>query len=137
MACGLPRSGRKPIAISAIQGVTYAIITPSSIFASSRITSKRDALAIWDLCSGVLPTSWLHFGLVLGGVFTDTVGWQPAFYLATAASGALLMVGIWALPRDIRSKTGPGICKRLFDEIAYVGVFLASIGLASLSYVLA
>ncbi|KAE9581869.1 hypothetical protein CGMCC3_g2152 [Colletotrichum fructicola] len=137
MACGLARSGGEIIAFRALQGVTNAIITPSSIsIISSNVEEGRPRNMGFAFMGFAQPLGFC-FGLVLGGVFTDTVGWRPAFYLAAAASGTLFLLSIWALPQDSRSKTGPSIWKRLVHEIDCVGVVLASTGLASLSYVLA
>ncbi|KAJ0387424.1 hypothetical protein COL922a_002244 [Colletotrichum nupharicola] len=137
MACGLARSGGEIIAFRALQGVTNAIITPSSLSIISNNVEEGRPRNMGFAFMGFAQPLGFCFGLVLGGVFTDTVGWRPAFYLAAAASGTLFLLSIWALPQDSRSKTGPSIWKRLVHEIDCVGVVLASTGLASLSYVLA
>ncbi|KAI8231442.1 Drug resistance protein [Colletotrichum sp. SAR 10_86] len=137
MACGLARSGGEIIAFRALQGVTNAIITPSSISIISNNVEEGRPRNMGFAFMGFAQPLGFCFGLVLGGVFTDTVGWRPAFYLAAAASGTLFLLSIWALPQDIGPKTGPSIWKRLVHEIDCVGVVLASTGLASLSYVLA
>lgn len=137
MSCGLARSGGEIIAFRAIQGVAYAIITPSSISILSNHLEEGHPRNMGFAFMGFSQPLGFGFGLVLGGVFTDTVGWRPAFYLAAAASGALLLAAIWALPQDTQPKDGPSIWKRLIEQIDCVGAFLASTGLASLSYVLA
>ena len=137
LACGLARTGGEIIAYRAIQGITYATITPSSISIIASNIKEGRPRNMGFACMGFAQPIGFCMGLVLGGVFTDTVGWRPAFYLAAAVSGLLFLVGIWALPRDIRSEAGPSIWKRLVVEIDLVGVAVASVGLATLSYVLA
>ncbi|PVI02288.1 MFS general substrate transporter [Periconia macrospinosa] len=137
MACGLARTGGQIIAFRALQGITYAIIIPSSISIISNNLEEGRPRNMGFACMGFSQPLGFCFGLVLAGVFTDTVGWRPAFYLAAAASGALFLISIWTLPRDIRPEAGPSIWKRLALEIDCVGVFLASMGLAMSSYVLA
>ncbi|KAF9877853.1 hypothetical protein CkaCkLH20_04429 [Colletotrichum karsti] len=137
MACGLARDGGQIIAFRALQGVTNAIITPSSISIISNNVEEGRPRNMGFAFMGFSQPLGFAFGLVLGGVFTDTVGWRPAFYLAASASGALFLLSIWALPRDSRPENGTPVWKRLMQEIDSVGVFLASTGLASISYVLA
>lgn len=136
-ACGLAQTGGQLIAFRALQGVANAIITPSSI---SIISNNVEEGRPRNMCFASLGFSQplgFGFGLVLGGVFTDTVGWRPAFYLAGAASLAFFLVSIWALPQDSRSEAGISTWRRVSMGIDWVGLLLASMGLATVSYVLA
>lgn len=137
MACGLARSGSEIIAFRAVQGVAYAIITPSCISIISNNIEEGRPRNMGFAFMGFSQPLGFGFGLVMGGVFADTVGWRPAFYLAAAASAALFLIAIWALPQDNRARHGKDVWKRLYQDIDWVGVSLASTGLASLSYVLA
>lgn len=78
------------IAFRALQGVTNAIITPSSTSIISSNVERRTA---------------------------TKCGWLPAFYLAAAASLVLLLISIWALPGDTRPKAGHSVLKRVASEI--------------------
>lgn len=137
MACGLAQTGGQIIAFRALQGVAYAVITPSSISIISTNMEEGRPRNMGFACMGFSQPLGFLFGLVLGGVFTDNVGWRPAFYLAAAASAALFLVAIWALPRDLQARNDQSIWKRLGKDIDIVGVVLVSTGLATLSYVLA
>ncbi|KAM3506265.1 hypothetical protein MY11210_007617 [Beauveria gryllotalpidicola] len=137
LACGLARTGGEMIAYRAIQGITYAAITPSSVSIIASNVKKGRPRNMGFACMGFAQPVGLCTGLVLSGILTDTVGWRAAFYLAAAISGLLFMIGIWVLPSDIRPQTGPSIWKRLVAEIDMVGAVVASTGLGLLSYVLA
>lgn len=137
LACGLARNGAEFIAFRAIQGVTNAITTPSSISIISNNVEEGRPRNIGFGFMGFSQPLGFCFGLVLGGVFTDTVGWRPAFYLAAAASFALFLVSIWALPQDAPPEAGQSIWRRLALEVDWVGVLFASTALAMMSYVLA
>ncbi|KAJ4386430.1 hypothetical protein N0V93_009325 [Gnomoniopsis smithogilvyi] len=137
LACGLSQSGGEIIAFRAIQGVTNAIQTPSSISIISSSVEDGQPRNIGLSCLGLSLPFGFGFGLVLAGVLTDTVGWRPAFYLAAAASLVLSVIGIWALPKDSRPDAGHAVWKRMISEIDWVGLMLATTGLATLSYVLA
>lgn len=137
LACGLAQSGGEIIAFRALQGVTNAITTPSSISIISNSVEDGQPRNMGLACMGFSQPLGFGFGLVIAGVLTDTVGWRPAFYLAAAASLALFFIGIWALPQDARPRAGQSIWNRMALEIDWVGVVLATMGLAALSYVLA
>ncbi|OTB10503.1 hypothetical protein K445DRAFT_386597 [Daldinia sp. EC12] len=137
VGCGLARTGGQLIAFRALQGVTNAIIVPSSISIVSRNIEDGRPRNMGFACLGLAAPIGFSLGLVLGGVLVDSTGWQPGFYLAGAASFALFLIGIWALPRDRQSGSGRSICKRFASEIDWVGAIVASTGLATLSYVFA
>ncbi|PSR84450.1 major facilitator superfamily domain-containing protein [Coniella lustricola] len=137
MACGLAQTGGQLIAFRALQGVTNAITTPASVSIISNYIEEGRSRNMGFACLGVGQPLGFSLGLVLTGVITDTVGWRPAFYLPAACNFALFLVGLWALPKDTRPEVGHSVWTRLAKEIDWMGVFLASAGLAMLTYVLA
>lgn len=78
-------------------------------------------------------------GLVLGGVFVNTVGWRVGYYICGGASLALFVLGCWALPLDRVSvqHARVSVIGRLRMDIDWVGVVMASGCLGILAYVLA
>lgn len=137
LACGLSQSGGELIAFRALAGVTSAITTPSSIAIVSSSVEDGQPRNMGLACLGFSLPLGFGAGMVLAGVLTDTVGWRPAFYLAAAAGLVLSIVGIWALPKDTRPESEQTVWKRMGSEIDWVGLLLATTGLATLSYVLA
>lgn len=137
LACGLSQSGGEFIAFRAIQGVTNAIQTPSSFSIVSSSVEDGQPRNIGIACLGLCMPFGFGFGLVLAGVLTDTVGWRPAFYLSAAASAVLSIIGILALPNDTRPEADRAVWKRIVSELDWVGLLLATTGLATVSYVLA
>ena len=73
-------------------------------------------------------------GLVLGGVFVDTIGWRVGWYICAAVIMLCLIIGIWSLPRDSLAQA-PSL-QRLKVDIDWIGAILATACLALLSYVL-
>ncbi|AEO67968.1 uncharacterized protein THITE_2051060 [Thermothielavioides terrestris NRRL 8126] len=138
LGCGLARTGGELIAFRALQGVTNAIISPSSISIISSSLEEGRPRNMGFACLGFSQPLGFGVGLVLAGVLTDTIGWRPAFYLAAAASLALFLLSIWALPPDPRRpEADQPVWRRLALHIDWVGLLFASTGLAMLSYVLA
>lgn len=129
--------GGQLIAFRALQGLSNAILTPSSISIISKSMENGRPRNIGFGCLGVASPIGFSLGLVLSGVFVDSIGWRPAFYFTGSASFVIFLIGIWVLPRDARSQQGQSVWKRLASEIDWVGAILASVGVALLSYVLA
>lgn len=121
LACGLVQTGGQLIAFRALQGITNAMITPSCISIISNSVEDGRPRNIGFGCLGFSQPLGFSFGLVLAGVFTDTVGWRTAFYLAAAASFALFLASIWALPQDVHVEVGRSTWKRLSFEIDWIG----------------
>jgi MFS family permease len=137
LACGLARNGGEIIAFRALQGVSSAMAVPSSVSIISSSVEYGLPRNLGFACLGFSGPLGFLCGLVLGGVFVDTVGWRPAFYLAAAVSFVLCILGFWVLPRDTRPRNRRTIWERLASDIDWVGTMISSTGLAALSYGLA
>ncbi|KAK7956429.1 uncharacterized protein PG986_005651 [Apiospora aurea] len=74
-------------------------------------------------------------GLVLGGIFTDTIGWRWAYYMMAGINFVLSTASIWSLPHK-PVRTGKKLATRL-AEIDWVGAVMLSAALGLLMYVLA
>ncbi len=119
VACALAPSMPWLIAARVVQGVAAAILTPASL-ALIGSTYPRDernrAIGTWAAASALTTAG----GPVLGGVLTETFGWQSVFWinppLALAAVGMLLAYG----PADRREP-------RQFDMIG-AAILAAALG---------
>ncbi|KAL9041624.1 MAG: hypothetical protein Q9180_001161 [Flavoplaca navasiana] len=74
-------------------------------------------------------------GLILGGVFASTIGWQWGFYTAAITNLVMFIVSAWQLPRNLQD-TSQHLWHRLINDIDWIGAFLASVALAVLSYII-
>lgn len=74
-------------------------------------------------------------GLVLGGLFTDTIGWRAGYYICAAANFAFAGISFWSLPKDLQGSHH--VLKRLREELDWIGAAIVSTSLGMLSYVLA
>ena len=135
LACGLSKTGLQLILFRAMQGIAVSLCLPTavSIITTSFPNGQRRNLGLAFMgagqCLGFL------IGLVLGGLFVDTVGWRAGYYMCAAANAAFFAVSFWGLPLD--RNLLPMTWSRLGKEIDWVGAVLASSCLALLSYVLA
>ncbi|KAF2132451.1 MFS general substrate transporter [Dothidotthia symphoricarpi CBS 119687] len=137
LSCGLAQTRGELIAFCGLQGVTSAMAVLASVLIILTSVEIRWLRNLGFACLGFLGPLRFLIGLVLGGVFVDSVGWRPAFYLAAAASFVLCVIGVWVLPRDARPKSRRTIGKQLAFETDWVGTVISSTGLATLSYALA
>jgi MFS family permease len=118
----------------AMQGIAQALCLPTSvgILTNTVPSGKRRNVAF--ACLGLGQVLGFSIGLVLGGMFVDTVGWRIGWYSCASLVLVLLLVGIVSIPSDRLRQ--PPTMKRLMTEIDWIGGLLATACLAMLSYVL-
>ena len=137
LACGFARTGGELIAFRGLQGVANAMAVPASVsIISTNIVHGRPRNLGFSCLGFSSPLGFL-LGLVLGGVFVDTVGWRPAFYLAGATTAVSCVFCFWVLPQDTLPRPMRMIWKQLASDIDWMGTIILSAGIAILSYVLA
>ena len=137
LACGLARTGNDLIAFRGLQGVASAMAVPASVSIISTNVAHGRSRNLGFSCLGFASPLGFLLGLVLGGLFVDTVGWRPAFYLAGATTAVSCIFGFWVLPQDRQPRPARVILKQLALDIDWVGTIVLSTGIATLSYVLA
>jgi EmrB/QacA subfamily drug resistance transporter len=113
------------IAARSLQGLGAAVITPAALsILSTTFAEGRDrniALGVWGTVGGLGGAA----GLVLGGVVTDTLGWEWIFFLNLPVGAAALV----AAPRLLHESRDARV--RSFDA---PGAVLVTGGLTSLVY---
>ncbi|TVY62661.1 Drug resistance protein [Fusarium oxysporum f. sp. cubense] len=87
-------------------------------------------------CLGLSQLLGFTFGLVVGGVLVDTVGWRSGWYLYGGTTLPLSAVGLWSLPKP-EPLGFRNIFGDLISRVDWIGALLASVSMASVSYVLA
>ena len=135
LACGVSKTGIQLIMFRAMQGVAVSLCLPTavSITTNSFPSGKRRNLGLAFMGAGQ-PLGYL-IGLVLGGLFVDTIGWRVGYYMCAAANVIFFAVSYWGIPKD---RAMPAITwTRFRTQIDWVGALIASSCLAMLSYVLA
>ena len=113
------------IAARASRSLGAAIITPAALsILSTTFSEGRDrnvALGVWGAVGGFGAAA----GLLLGGVLTDTVGWEWIFFVNVPVGAAALA----AAPRLLAESRDARV--RSFDVL---GAVLVTAGLSSLVY---
>ncbi|MGI9657453.1 MAG: MFS transporter, partial [Gaiellaceae bacterium] len=96
LLCGLAVSSGMLIAGRALQGVGAAILAPS-VYSIVSVTFKEGAERNTALgVLGAIGGSGAAIGVLMGGVFTEFVGWEWVFFInVPIAAAALVMVPIF------------------------------------------
>src|ERR671930_1605524 len=125
-AGGLATSSGQRIAARAVQGLGAAILSPAAL--SIVMTTFRDgaernkALGVWGAVAG----SGGAAGVLLGGVLTDTLGWQWVLFVNTPIGIAAALIAPVLLAESRRE----GV-ERNFDAL---GALTSTAGLVLLVY---
>lgn len=136
LACGLSRTGTQLIVFRGFSGIAASFCLPStvSIVNNTFPAGRRRSLTFASMGGGL--NFGFGIGLILGGIFADTIGWRWGFYLAAILNLIMLLSAAWYLPKSLE-ETSSMLWQRLVLGIDWVGTIIASSSLAMLSYVLA
>ncbi|GII46865.1 MFS transporter [Planotetraspora silvatica] len=104
LLCGLAPSLEVLVAARALQGVSAAIIAPAALSmvmnAFPEGPERNRALGVWGGLGGFGATA----GLLLGGLITDTLGWQWVFWVNVPIGTTVLLLAP-ALLHESRAHT--------------------------------
>ncbi len=135
LACGLARTGIQLIIFRTILGIAISMCLPSAVSITTNSFPRGKRRNIGFACMGMGQPLGYSIGLILGGVFTNTIGWRWGYYLSAIINAALFVAALWGLPA---AKTREAVSwGRLLHEIDWIGALIISISLGLLSYVLA
>ena len=138
LASGLAKTGIQLIIFRGLQGIAVSFCLPTAVSILTEAFPNGQRRNTGFACIGAGQPLGYSLGLILGGVFVDTVGWRSGWYLSSAVALLVFGAGLWGLPQDSsRGNPGKPLWRKLADEIDWVGTLLASSSLGLLSYVLA
>jgi EmrB/QacA subfamily drug resistance transporter len=128
LACGFASSSGFLIAARAVQGLGAALVAPAALsiltttFAEG--VERNKALAVWGAVSGAGGA----VGVLLGGVFTEYLGWEWVFYVNVPIG----LIAIALAPRLLRESRVEGAARN-FDA---AGAIIVTAALSLLVYTL-
>lgn len=134
VACGFAQTGNQLVAFRAVLGAAIAMCLPTAVSLTTSVFEHGMWRNIGFACIGMGQPLGYSLGLILGGIFTDTIGWRYGYYISAIINVLLVVGGFIGLPRD----TNDGFqLKKLLTNIDWVGAICISASLALLSYILA
>jgi MFS family permease len=146
LACGLAQTAIQLIVFRTFLGLSIAMCLPSGVSLMTRTCPPGSRRNVGFACMGVGQPLGYAVGLVVGGVFVDTIGWRYGYYISAVVNGILSAAAFCALPGipSALSAVGPetGASRRetwykTLANIDWIGVLFISASLGLLSYVLA
>ncbi|KAF5022195.1 hypothetical protein F66182_5782 [Fusarium sp. NRRL 66182] len=137
LACGFVQYGKELVALRALQGVALALHLSSSVALVTRILPRGRGRNLSFACLGLSQPLGFSFGLVLGGVLVETIGWRSGWYLYGGINLVLSAVGFWSLPESEPLGTFQNVICSTAAKVDWLGTLLASASMALLSYFLA
>jgi len=127
LLCGISVSETQLIITRAVQGLAAAIMSPAalSIVLSefSEGSERNKALGVW----AAVAAGGAAAGVLLGGVFTQYLGWRWNFFVNVPVGIGVGLSGLRILPRHIGEE-------QRTVKLDLPGAALATIGLISLVY---
>ncbi|WP_084635041.1 DHA2 family efflux MFS transporter permease subunit [Propionicicella superfundia] len=98
LACGLSDSIEALIASRTVQGLGAACISPQTMTAITRMfpgRSRGPAMSLWGATAGVATL----VGPILGGLLTDSLGWEWIFFVNLPVGVIGVLVALRYVPR--------------------------------------
>lgn len=136
LGVGLARTGLQIIIMRTLLGVAISMCLPTAVSLISNTFPKGPWRNVAFAMNGMGSPLGYALGLVLGGIFTDTIGWRWAYYMMAIINFVLSTASIWSLP-SVHTHSEKKWTQRLIHEIDWIGATIMSAALGMLLYVLA
>ena len=118
----------------AMQGIAVSLCLPTSVGILTKAIAPGRRRNVAFATVGLSQPLGFSFGLVLGGIFVDTIGWRSGWYICAGGNFLCIFIGLWSIPAD--ASTEQRKFRRLKTEIDWIGVLISTVCLALLAYTL-
>ena len=136
VALGLAKTAIQVILFRAFLGVAISMCLPTAVSLITNTFPRGHWRNVAFAMNGMGQPLGYALGLVLGGIFTDTIGWRWAYFMMAIINFCLSVASIWSLP-TVRQPSEKKWTRRLVDDIDWLGTAILSVALGLLLYVLA
>ncbi|KAG4418164.1 hypothetical protein IFR04_008685 [Cadophora malorum] len=136
---GVSRTGTELIIFRAASGVGLSLCLPSSVSLITSHIPRGTYQNVAFACLGAGQPLGFSIGLVIGGLFVQSIGWRVGYYIAAGLIFATLLISFSGIPADSQpaDQTYASLIRRLKTEIDWLGCILLSASLGLFSYVFA
>ena len=136
VAVGLSRTSVQIILFRVFLGIAIAMCLPTAFGLITSSFPKGKWRNIAFALNGMGQPLGYSVGLLVGGVFTDTIGWRWSFFVSAMINIVISVSAIWVLPSE-RHPSDKSWNRRLIEDIDWIGAVVLSTALGILLYVLA
>ncbi|EFY97463.1 puromycin resistance protein pur8 [Metarhizium robertsii ARSEF 23] len=131
VALGLANTGLQVILFRTFLGVAISMCLPTAVSLITNTFPKGTWRNVAFAMNGMGQPLGYALGLVLGGIFTDSIGWRWAYYMMAIINFVLSTASIWSLP-DVKPGGEKRWTKRLAEDIDWAGAAIMSVALGLL-----
>ena len=136
VAVGLSRTGVEIILFRTLLGIAVSMCLPTAVSLVTNTFPKGNWRNVAFATIGMGQPLGFSVGLLLGGIFTDTIGWRWSFFVSAIINSVIALAAIWSLPSVYR-ESDKKWTRRLAEDIDWIGALALSAALGILLYVLA
>ncbi|KDN72394.1 putative major facilitator superfamily transporter [Colletotrichum sublineola] len=128
---GLSQTGIQIIVFRTCAGISIAACLPTTMAFITKTFPKGGWRNVAFSMNGIGFPLGYAVGLVLGGIFTDTIGWRWGYYMMAIINFCLSTAAIWSLP-SVYQPSEKKWARRLAEDIDWIGAVIMSVALGLL-----
>ena len=136
VAVGLARTGLQMILFRAFLGASISMCLPTAVSLITNTFPRGTWRNVAFATNGAGQPLGYSMGLILGGLFTDTIGWRYSFYIMAIINVVISVSAIRVLP-NVQIPSEKPWTRRLLEDIDWVGACIMSAAMGLLLFVLA
>lgn len=137
LGVGLCRTAAQLIAFRTVLGLAISMCLPTAVGLTTSAFQPGRWRNMAFACQGMGQPLGYSLGLILGGIFTDTIGWRWGFYISAIINAILVVCAFSVLPTPLQDPehAGKSVIRRLIHDIDWAGAIIISASFGLLSYV--
>jgi MFS family permease len=119
VAVGFAATSLQIIMFRTCLGVAIAMCLPTTVSLIVNTFPKGSWRNTAFAMNGMAQPLGYALGLVLGGVFTDTIGWRWSYYIMAMINFCISVVSMWSLP-SVHHASTKTCSERLWEDVDWV-----------------
>ncbi|RYP92789.1 hypothetical protein DL770_001069 [Monosporascus sp. CRB-9-2] len=135
VAVGLAATSMQIILFRTCLGIAMSMCLPTTVSLITNTFPRGQWRNTAFAMNGMAQPLGYALGLVLGGIFTDTIGWRWSYYIMAMINFCISVTSIWSLP-TVTHPFKKEWTRQLREDVDWVGATILSASLGMLMYVL-